>query len=91
MDTATATENLVITRAGKAEVVDHTHLLEWTLIALADGPDVDFAQYADKVELVTEHGLALLHLELSWYGGEEPSTLHAYDAATDETHAEWEV
>lgn len=84
-------ENLVIVRDGKVEVVDHTHLLEWTLIALADGPDVDFTQYAATVDLVTEQGLARLHLELGVASGEEPSTLTAYSAATDETLAEWEV
>lgn len=84
-------QNLVIARDGKAEVVDHTHLLEWTLIALADGPDVDFTQYATTVDLVTEQGLARLHLELAAGSGEEPSTLTAYSAETDETLEEWEV
>lgn len=83
-------QTLVTVKNFQVKVVQHTDLLEWTLIALADGPDVDFTEYASQVQVLTESELVEVELELSVSEGEEPHTLTATSLEGD-VLGEWEV
>ena len=90
MNATTTAQNLVIVYSGDTEeTVDHTHLLEWTLIELAEG-EVDFANYAEQVYVLVDGERIAVTLDLAGDDLEAVHTLTAYDAQ-DEVIAEWEV